>query len=102
MRRHTVIDLHEDGPRVRSDDVDQSITRIYTAEELAALGATPGAQAPEADTEPNPVEADPNFKAGAAAGLGAFFDACISKGMGLAEVTELLWIAYDNLRGRRS
>ncbi len=79
-----------------------SVTRIfnYTPEGLVEMGAVPSADAPEGDTQPNPVEPDPNFRAGAAAGLGSFFDACIAHGMSLTEVTDLLWIAYDNLKGR--
>ncbi len=84
--RRTIIEITKDGPRILPDP---GATMVMTPppELLVAAGGTP----------PPP----PDFHAGAAAGLGSFFDALVNKGgIAPAAAQEMLWAAWENLKGR--
>jgi hypothetical protein len=89
MRKRTIIDIRHDGPHIMPDP-GTTLVHHYEPALLAELG-----RPPELATTPELFH-----KAGVCAGLGAFFDALLSKGYSPAVANELLWAAYENLKAR--
>lgn len=85
MKRPTIIDIRKDGPHVVPDP-GTTLVHHYDPQLLAQLAQS------------NAKEPDPLFKAGLCSGLGAFFDALITKGYTPEVANELLWAAYRNLK----